>query len=330
MAKLSLWLITLAKDRPFSFVDHAIRQGDSLLGITDLKQLRIAHLDPDWHRQSSLDLGFDEIEAAVDRALALRRDLEAFVVNDVVDAERKAQLLAEADAALGEARILGDLVVGAALAQIDNADPFVQPHVAGWVRTMVNPNAPAGERLVARSELASLAESWLAEQGDPLQSSTRDWADRVPFHWPLEFPEVWQNGGFDAIVGNPPFLGNKYWRGFLGPRFQRFAERLLETTPGKIDLSVVFHRRAFDQLRTPGAVGILGAVQSAEGQAVRVGLQVISERGRLIRAAKGLDWPGGAQVRLQHRLGGSRHIYRLLHAGRCAGLWHSTHTLSGQ
>jgi hypothetical protein len=39
MAKLSLWLITLAKDRPFSFLDHALRCGDSLLGITDLAQL---------------------------------------------------------------------------------------------------------------------------------------------------------------------------------------------------------------------------------------------------------------------------------------------------
>ena len=116
MAKLSLWLITLAKDRPFSFVDHALRAGDSLLGITDLRQLRVAHLDPSWHRQASLDLGFGEIEAAVDRALALRRELEAFVVRDVRDAERKAALLAEADAALDDARLLGDLVVGAALA----------------------------------------------------------------------------------------------------------------------------------------------------------------------------------------------------------------------
>jgi len=83
MAKLSLWLITLAKDRPFSFVDHAIRAGDSLLGITDVQQMRVAHLDPKWPRQSTLDLGFDEIETAVERALSLRRDLEAFVVRDI-------------------------------------------------------------------------------------------------------------------------------------------------------------------------------------------------------------------------------------------------------
>ena len=165
MAKLSLWLITLAKDRPFSFVDHALRAGDSLLGVTDLKQLRVAHLDPSWHRQASLDLGFDEIEAAVDRALALRHELEAFVVRDVLDAERKAAMLAQADAALDDARLLGDLVVGAALAQLDDADPLASADVARNIRTMVDHEAPELDRMVARTQLRALAETGWSRPG---------------------------------------------------------------------------------------------------------------------------------------------------------------------
>ena len=46
MAKLSLWLTTMAHDRPFTFLDHQLRSGDSLLGITDLDQLRMFHPDP--------------------------------------------------------------------------------------------------------------------------------------------------------------------------------------------------------------------------------------------------------------------------------------------
>src|SRR5205807_7643774 len=46
MAKLSLWLTTVARERPFTFLDHAIQVGDSLLGITDMEQLRWLHLDP--------------------------------------------------------------------------------------------------------------------------------------------------------------------------------------------------------------------------------------------------------------------------------------------
>ena len=39
MAKLSLWLLTLAKDKPFTFLDHAIRCGDSLVGVSSIDQL---------------------------------------------------------------------------------------------------------------------------------------------------------------------------------------------------------------------------------------------------------------------------------------------------
>src|SRR5206468_7092383 len=54
MAKLSLWLITLAKDRPFTFVDHALRCGDSLLGVTSLAQVESFHLDATTGQQIPL------------------------------------------------------------------------------------------------------------------------------------------------------------------------------------------------------------------------------------------------------------------------------------
>ena len=47
MAKLSLWLTTMAKERPFTFLDHQVRCGDSLLGITSLDQVRWVHIDPE-------------------------------------------------------------------------------------------------------------------------------------------------------------------------------------------------------------------------------------------------------------------------------------------
>src|SRR5207249_3543516 len=49
LAKLSIWLITLAKGRPFGFLDHNLRCGDSLLGITSLGQLHLLELNPAPH-----------------------------------------------------------------------------------------------------------------------------------------------------------------------------------------------------------------------------------------------------------------------------------------
>jgi hypothetical protein len=46
LAKLSIWLVTLAKGRPFGFLDRNLRRGDSLLGITNLNQLRFLEMKP--------------------------------------------------------------------------------------------------------------------------------------------------------------------------------------------------------------------------------------------------------------------------------------------
>ena len=67
------------------------------------------------------------------------------------------------------------------------------------------------EREAKRVELASAvaageAEDWrVAGRREPARSATRS----CPFHWEIEFPEVFEAGraGFDAIVGNPPFAG---------------------------------------------------------------------------------------------------------------------------
>ena len=217
----------------------------------------MAHLDPKWPRQASLDLGFDEIETAVDRALALRRDLERFVVRDVVDAERKAALLAAADAALDDARLLGDLIVGAALAQHDDADPLAATAVASNIAAMLDEQNDQSVRAVARTKLRDLADDWLVER-ERAFGEVREvaWADRKPFHWALEFPEVRTQGGFDAIVGNPPFQGGTLISGALGSEYRDYLSRwAAHRATGRCDLVAYFFLRAAVLLR-PEELGL--------------------------------------------------------------------------
>lgn len=300
MAKLSLWLITLAKDRPFSFVDHALRAGDSLLGVTDLRQLRVMHLDPSWYRQVSHGLDMAAIDAAVDRALALRRDLEAFAVRDVHDAERKAGMLAEADAALDDARLLGDLVVAAAVAQVDGADPFMAMDPAP-VRTMLDPAAPAADRAIASDHVRKLAADWLVER----RRAGRDipevvFEDRNPFHWVLEFPEVQAQGGFDAIVGNPPFQGGKKITGALGTQYRDFLVKWLAGgVRGSADLVAYFYLRAARLLARNGGFALIATNTVAQGDTREVGLDQLAGDGMTIyRAISSEPWPGGANLEM--------------------------------
>ena len=110
MAKLSLWLLTLAKDKPFEFFDHAIRYGDSLVGLHDLKQLRHYSLKPDADDAVLFKGPLDE---SVDEAINLRLKLEDMPANTVEDVEAQEKLLAEAEDKIARLRCAADLLVAA-------------------------------------------------------------------------------------------------------------------------------------------------------------------------------------------------------------------------
>src|SRR3954454_9926582 len=76
MCKLSLWLVSLDRDLPFSFVDDKVFLGNSLLGITSLDQLRKLHIDPTRSTEIEHYYQYDvEIDGIIRKAVDLRRDL---------------------------------------------------------------------------------------------------------------------------------------------------------------------------------------------------------------------------------------------------------------
>ena len=122
---------------------------------------------------------------------------------------------------------------------------------------------------------------------------------RCPFHWPLEFPAVFDrdNPGFDVIVGNPPFLGGRPITTHLGARYSAWLRRLQPGSSGGADLSARFFRRAFTLLRSGGALGLIATNTIAQGDTRQTGLSWICRHGGTIFAAtRRLRWPGAAAV----------------------------------
>src|SRR5690606_28828340 len=77
MCKLSLWLVSLDRDLPFSFVDDKILHGNSLLGLTDLRQLRTLHIAAPIHQQARLTT--QDVDGTIRRAVDIRRNLASEV-----------------------------------------------------------------------------------------------------------------------------------------------------------------------------------------------------------------------------------------------------------
>jgi len=121
----------------------------------------------------------------------------------------------------------------------------------------------------------------------------------APFHWELEFPEVFEreNPGFDAFVGNPPFLGGTRIGGQLGLTYHDFLVARFVPATGLADIIALFLRRAFALLRRDGALGIIATNTVSQGDTRSAGLAVILRLGgALYNVRRRYVWPGSAAV----------------------------------
>ena len=121
---------------------------------------------------------------------------------------------------------------------------------------------------------------------------------RATFHWPLQFPEVFARGGFDAFVGNPPFMGGQLITAALGKKYgTTLCQQLLDGQTGSADLCSYFFLRASSLLREGGQAGLLATNTIAEGETRQVGLEQIALHGATIRSAvTSMRWPGTASL----------------------------------
>ena len=284
LAKLSLWLTTMSKGRPFGFLDHNLRSGDSLLGIHDSRQLIELSMTP--KRSKQLRLFGRSIEAAVEKAIELRTRLRSIPIRDIGDVETMAALDADTRKALQLPQLLADAFVGVILAEPRTKKRSDRLQV---LEVLADAAVSGTDAIMDRLRSEALADLRVNALNDVALN---------PFHWPLEFPEVFQssNPGFHAIVGNPPFLGNRLWKGASGDSLTNIARILLGKAPGKIDLSVVFHRRAAELICRGGAYGLLASTSITEGGAIASGLAQIIKNGSIISANKNLPWPGSASI----------------------------------
>lgn len=289
MAKLSLWLTTMSRERPFTFIDHAIRAGDSLLGLTSLDQITAFHMDPDRGRKLHKDLFVDlqaSLKPLVEEVLELRRDITALPVVTVRDVDLKAAMNAHTEQLLETATAIADAVVGAALCsggkarQLDDLLLVIRPKVVSAVRDPI-----------ALGELRSLANEML-NRGRP--SGT---PDRHPLHWALAFPEIVQSGGFDALVGNPPFQGGTLISANSGSDWLAVLSALYaDGKASRTDLCVYFFRRAAE-IAPQGGFGFIATQAIASGASRTHGLQALQDRGwRIPYAVSRRAWPASANV----------------------------------
>jgi len=274
LAKLSLWLATLAKDHPFTFLDHALRHGDSLVGFTTRE---ISYFD--WAGNPQQDIFGKRFQDKLELVLRNR----AIILNapDTIPYETQQQRLRKADEYLIDARRTGDVLAAAFFSSS-------------------KPKPREKDRLAKGALLKRAIENITdLEADDEIQEIVR--ALRIqgvtPFHWELEFPEVFRRGGFDVIVGNPPFAGKNTITEGNATGFLDWLKLIHAESHGNSDLAAHFFRRAFTLLKPGGCFGLIATNTIGQGDTRSTGLRWICGNGGVIyRARKRYKWPGQAAV----------------------------------
>jgi Eco57I restriction-modification methylase/MmeI, target recognition domain len=281
MAKLSLWLITMDRERPFGFLDDRLKTGDSLLGLVSIDQLETLHVDAkEGRRMHRGTLDFAEgWRSKLADAADLRRRITATQGVTIRDIEHKARLNAQAEKISGELQAVGDAITAAGLA---NAKLKGKKLDAEFISLSFK---------VANEE--DLTSYITADLQNPRPAGT---VEREPFHWSLEFPEIFAdttNPGFDAIIGNPPFLGGQKISGTYGDDYLGWLQRWDgNDVKGSTDLAARFILRASRLLSGRGQLGYVTVNTVVEGAPLRVGLEQVTMRDLSIRAGRSSHpWP---------------------------------------
>lgn len=290
MCKLSLWLVSLDPKLPFSFVDDKVLHGNTLLGLTDARQLRELHIDPSSASSQTSVFALD-IDGILGKAARLRRQLATEV--DEKDPQRSAaskrRQWRNYQQLVAQLTDVADSVVATGL-QLGGKPGKKLREAYENLRIAVERAFPVGGGEPDRAMLDGILKAGLTP------TVVTDYARWKPLHWILAVPDVMERGGFDAIIGNPPFLGGQKLTGTMGANVRDwFVNTLAQGRKGSADLVAYFFLRAFELLSPRGGLGLIATNTVAQGDTRQVGLDQLVARGFTItRAVQSRSWPAAS------------------------------------
>lgn len=235
LARLSLWLATISRDRPLSFLDHHVRLGNTLVGA------RLHQLTPETDTDSNGQLPLWDVSAFSDTvrdAVGRMMTIESTIAEAVTDVKAQEKSFTA---------IFDELEPWRKLAHVWTAQHFGLDVSANQWQALY-------EAITTDAPLSSDLQTLLDE-------ALRLHEEYHFFHWELAFPEVFfdedgmpiPEGGFDAVVGNPPYVRyqnfNVLLKQYLSANYQIYS--------GSADLYLYFYERGLDLLKADHRVGYI-------------------------------------------------------------------------
>jgi hypothetical protein len=307
LCKVALWLESHNPGEPLSFLDHRIKCGDAIVGLAHKEELQNGIANEAYKKlpgddkemvstylkknkqertlreksRQAVQLTTETDHKLMQQVKELNEAIEHFSelpenTPDEIDQKEKAYRKLITTETLRRLKILADLQIMPFFLEKKEtnkefliSDAQYHRYLRGELRTPFNLEVKA------------------------IETAT---INRF-FHWFLEFPEVFQNGGFDCILGNPPFLGGGKISTFYGKEYLNYVQKYFEPIGGQCDLVGYFFRRNFSVINNSGFISLISTNTISQGDTREGSLdQIISGKGYINYANKSTKWPGRAAV----------------------------------
>lgn len=212
LARMALWLEGYAEGMPLSFLDHHLKVGNSIIGVFDLNDLKKG-ISKEAFKPCGLDDKNVCAELAADNKKWLKALLKQQAYSPIVDPfepDESDSLLSQLES-MHPKDLAGEASKETLYEEYRRA--FANNHTKRTCDLQIGaylcdktldtmPFVPTSEVLGRALYDPALLESVHQQSMD---LATEACSRAHVFHWPLEFPQVFANGGFDCILGNPPW-----------------------------------------------------------------------------------------------------------------------------
>lgn len=211
LARTALWLESFEEGQPLSFLDHHLQCGDALLGLTDLKALEYgipkAAFKPLSGDEKTVCTALNKTNTVALKQLEKDRKSSQFNL-PLAQANQLAELQAiEAMPQTSTKQIAKQ--EEAYKAFLDKAQHSHLRYAADMVLgAFLLPKTEAMENHIpttASIYLELVSDSHNTQHIAKREAAMQACVDARVFHWPLAFPQVFAQGGFDCVLGNPPW-----------------------------------------------------------------------------------------------------------------------------
>jgi hypothetical protein len=247
LAKVGLWLTTISRDKPLSFLDHRLKQGNSLIGarLTNLRYY--PGKEPKERNQTVLPTSISP--RFIGPILAKIAELDAIEDNRLEDIIRKEKAFEEFKQ----------------LPEYQKAKGLANVYTATYFGNVITPTEKKPSEALYQDLVWAIAgdeKEWQSKTWYPWfkQASTIAY-EKSFFSWELEFPEIFfdagklrENPGWDAVIGNPPYIRDRLQEESLESYYYSVQ---FSSAFQKFDIYALFVEKGINLLTLDGRLGYI-------------------------------------------------------------------------